>query len=399
MGRVISALFIYLLITACGGGGGSGDGVAAEDVLDDAGERADLESDGSPNTSTVEQETKTLQQSDIEGLWDVTEVENGYENQGYVYIDESGLISTFDYQGDAYGVGLNCYATDGDIPKDQFVVDSEGDITWFAVAGEDPVLYTEMQTDVEVFERSQAIMVTTADHFDRDEDGNTWELKSDVFVSVTNLHPDDLQPICEGNYREEPFRRYTGVWDITDSLETESSFSAYMSFDINGDVHVNVGTPVGNGFSCLYRRHIARYRHTGGNTFVNYIKDENGKEINADTVMSVSNGGHMISIRAAGELSGPKVFDEISAELRFCSTTLPDPEPEPEPEDPVITLPPVTGGDSGNGGGGFDQYQCGTKKYCSDMVSCSEAKYFLQQCGVSRLDRDGDGVPCESICL
>ncbi|WP_174520391.1 excalibur calcium-binding domain-containing protein, partial [Bergeriella denitrificans] len=27
-----------------------------------------------------------------------------------------------------------------------------------------------------------------------------------------------------------------------------------------------------------------------------------------------------------------------------------------------------------------------------------EAKFYLNKCGVRRLDRDGDGIPCESIC-
>jgi len=42
--------------------------------------------------------------------------------------------------------------------------------------------------------------------------------------------------------------------------------------------------------------------------------------------------------------------------------------------------------------------RCGTKKTCKQMSSCSEAKYFLNVCHVNRLDRDGDGVPCESLC-
>jgi endonuclease YncB( thermonuclease family) len=42
---------------------------------------------------------------------------------------------------------------------------------------------------------------------------------------------------------------------------------------------------------------------------------------------------------------------------------------------------------------------CGKRKYCSDMVSCEEAKYYLTQCGVRSLDSDGDGVPCENLCL
>ena len=41
---------------------------------------------------------------------------------------------------------------------------------------------------------------------------------------------------------------------------------------------------------------------------------------------------------------------------------------------------------------------CGSKKYCKEMVSCQEAKAFLTECGLTRLDRNKDGVPCEALC-
>jgi endonuclease YncB( thermonuclease family) len=43
-------------------------------------------------------------------------------------------------------------------------------------------------------------------------------------------------------------------------------------------------------------------------------------------------------------------------------------------------------------------FQCGSKLYCSEMVSCDEARFYLRSCGLTRLDGDGDGVPCEAIC-
>ena len=43
-------------------------------------------------------------------------------------------------------------------------------------------------------------------------------------------------------------------------------------------------------------------------------------------------------------------------------------------------------------------FQCGSKRYCKEMTSCEEAKFYLRKCGLSRLDGDKDGVPCESIC-
>jgi len=41
---------------------------------------------------------------------------------------------------------------------------------------------------------------------------------------------------------------------------------------------------------------------------------------------------------------------------------------------------------------------CGSKRYCREMVSCGEARHYLSACGLTGLDGDGDGVPCEALC-
>jgi endonuclease YncB( thermonuclease family) len=43
-------------------------------------------------------------------------------------------------------------------------------------------------------------------------------------------------------------------------------------------------------------------------------------------------------------------------------------------------------------------YTCDCSKTCGAMSSCEEAYFQLNQCGCSRRDGDGDGVPCEEIC-
>jgi len=42
--------------------------------------------------------------------------------------------------------------------------------------------------------------------------------------------------------------------------------------------------------------------------------------------------------------------------------------------------------------------QCGNKQYCRQMASCAEARFYLQTCGVTTLDGDKDGIPCEVLC-
>jgi hypothetical protein len=41
---------------------------------------------------------------------------------------------------------------------------------------------------------------------------------------------------------------------------------------------------------------------------------------------------------------------------------------------------------------------CGPKRYCKEMDSCEEAKFYLNECGRSSLDGNNDGVPCNSLC-
>jgi hypothetical protein len=43
-------------------------------------------------------------------------------------------------------------------------------------------------------------------------------------------------------------------------------------------------------------------------------------------------------------------------------------------------------------------YTCGGKRYCREMTSCEEARFYLTQCGVSSLDGNHDGVPCAKLC-
>jgi len=41
-------------------------------------------------------------------------------------------------------------------------------------------------------------------------------------------------------------------------------------------------------------------------------------------------------------------------------------------------------------------FRCDGRTHCSDMTSCAEAKFFIQNCPNTKMDGDGDGVPCES---
>ena len=42
-----------------------------------------------------------------------------------------------------------------------------------------------------------------------------------------------------------------------------------------------------------------------------------------------------------------------------------------------------------------EQFKCDGRIYCSQMTSCQEATFFLRNCPGSKMDGNGDGVPCE----
>jgi len=41
------------------------------------------------------------------------------------------------------------------------------------------------------------------------------------------------------------------------------------------------------------------------------------------------------------------------------------------------------------------QLKCDGRTYCSQMTSCQEATFFLQNCPGVKMDGNNDGIPCE----
>jgi hypothetical protein len=40
-------------------------------------------------------------------------------------------------------------------------------------------------------------------------------------------------------------------------------------------------------------------------------------------------------------------------------------------------------------------FKCDGRIYCSQMTSCAEAKFFLENCPGVKMDGDNNGIPCE----
>jgi hypothetical protein len=44
------------------------------------------------------------------------------------------------------------------------------------------------------------------------------------------------------------------------------------------------------------------------------------------------------------------------------------------------------------------RFSCTGKQHCSQMSSCDEARFYLAHCPNTKMDGDGDGLPCEDMC-
>lgn len=44
-------------------------------------------------------------------------------------------------------------------------------------------------------------------------------------------------------------------------------------------------------------------------------------------------------------------------------------------------------------------FTCASKHRCAQMRSCDEAHYYLTHCHLTVLDKDGDGIPCPTLCI
>ena len=59
----------------------------------------------------------------------------------------------------------------------------------------------------------------------------------------------------------------------------------------------------------------------------------------------------------------------------------------------------ISNSDSDGTSGGSYPYFCTLKNYCFEMSNCDEAMRYYTECAKFHLDSDGDGIPCENLCL
>lgn len=102
----------------------------------------------------------------------------------------------------------------------------------------------------------------------------------------------------------------------------------------------------------------------------------------------------VLSITQIEQMSGIRLFPKMSTAAKQTPMPLPAPIMHGNNVHTIFAAATKPHNETAT----RDGFQCEGKRTCKEMASCEEAKFYLNQCGVSRLDGDGDGVPCEKLC-
>lgn len=115
------------------------------------------------------------------------------------------------------------------------------------------------------------------------------------------------------------------------------------------------------------------------------------REVEGETWAEVSYQGRLGWV--SGRFLGP--VDTVAPPPSATATTRAVPAARPATlfEVPEAEAPAAPAMQSRKVNSGFS---CGGKRTCGQMNSCAEANFYLNQCGLYRLDRDRDGRPCEA---
>lgn len=109
------------------------------------------------------------------------------------------------------------------------------------------------------------------------------------------------------------------------------------------------------------------------------------------------NNYQVINIAQLEQLAGVEPFPKLSEKAKLNAMKLPEPSGRnsnrfknntPMSMQTTQATPLITA----------NMQECKGKKSCREMSSCEEAKFYLNNCGVTKIDGDGDGVPCEKLC-
>ncbi|MRI32684.1 calcium-binding protein [Endozoicomonas sp. OPT23] len=78
--------------------------------------------------------------------------------------------------------------------------------------------------------------------------------------------------------------------------------------------------------------------------------------------------------------------EAVKGSVAIVASELPQSEPDSETDTSFFSRKPKVAS---------SRYSCTGKQHCSQMSSCEEAKFYIQNCPNTKMDGDRDGIPCE----
>lgn len=154
----------------------------------------------------------------------------------------------------------------------------------------------------------------------------------------------------------------------------------------------------GQAFSNASKKSLSSICYKKPATVETFGLDKYGRTIGDVACDQVNANSHQVSNGMAWvyrKYSNDPTLIALEAQAKNMGLGLWD---DPNPVPPwdfrhKVTPPTVPAVKTTNSG-----FTCAGKRFCKQMISCDEARYYLEVCGIYRLDRDNDGIPCESIC-
>ena len=127
---------------------------------------------------------------EIAGLWDTTEVVNGFQDIALTQIRENGEISFFDFQQDDIGNGDNCYV----IVTGTSVLDQVSDSEFVNFFYSNLDISCELQADeLDLsINADGSLDISSIEEFNGDNDGNTDEITAQTFPRINGVSVTDL---------------------------------------------------------------------------------------------------------------------------------------------------------------------------------------------------------------
>ena len=203
------------------------------------------------------------------------------------------------------------------------------------------------------------------------------QLEEDVFIHISTLK-------SSLSHGEIPTLGTPIIFKL--AVENDGKFKAYQAFIEGAKVEgAKVeGANVADKHNNVTIAKRANYR--GGKA-----KTEKGNKTSlsriAQTVATIVIL-FILADRAYFNVTKPESFkpsESVSAKLPEPIVSSANKEPQPTYIFPETTSKPSN----------RKAFSCDGRRHCSQMTSCAEAMYFIQNCPNTKMDGDEDGIPCE----